>query len=88
MEWIVASKTPRQDVGNTSIYRRHHAGRDGVPEGVNALFFDGSVKWIPAGPRNANNMPTNLAGTSAQFLANYRPGYGSLFHLRQNALPQ
>jgi competence protein ComGC len=76
---------------NTAEQRRHHVGPDGLPEGVNVLFFNGSVRWVPAGPLNENGMPANLAGSNPRHLENNRAAdwaRGSIFRFRQDNLPE
>ncbi|HOJ39555.1 MAG TPA: hypothetical protein PK644_03700, partial [bacterium] len=42
-----------------SYMGRSHAGKDGIPEGFNILFFDGSVIWL-------SNADRRLCNTSAE----------------------
>jgi len=42
-----------------SYMGRNHAGKDGIPEGFNILFFDGSVIWL-------SNADQRICNTSAE----------------------
>ena len=45
---------------STETYNgKSHAGKDGIPEGFNILFFDGSVKWLS----NADKKICNISGS-------------------------
>ncbi|MCM8817633.1 MAG: hypothetical protein NC913_09045, partial [Candidatus Omnitrophica bacterium] len=57
---------------------RNHAGNDGIPDGFNVLFFDGSVIWLSNADRRICNM------SSESYYDNCRNALGSyIFQLTQ-----
>lgn len=60
----------------------NHAGHDGLPEGFNVLFFDGSVKWVSNSQRNICNTSDN-----AHCLNTTAKTGCVLWTYRQNTLP-
>ncbi|MCM8768776.1 MAG: DUF1559 domain-containing protein [Candidatus Omnitrophica bacterium] len=58
---------------------RNHAGKDGIPEGFNILFFDGSVVWL-------SNADRRICNTSAEAYYDnvYNTTASALFQLTQS----